>query len=237
MITQTNESFDSRCNGLSNLITSIENKILKKICEINKTHDNLKCIEICDICGVNGAHNWNNGECLYVCGQDCPEKTSHTELSCDTNCLICQTKGIQHSEPVEYSWNENNHWYNCTKCGAEIKEKHINRVSDHKYDADKHWRYCGICNYEFTSSSENHLYNYSQIKGDNWEHNKYCSVCKYTVIESHLQDIVKIIPLDNSQHQITTKCKNCDFTRTQKSNCAMDDFSRPYCAICRREMI
>ena len=106
-------------------------------------------------------------ECTGCVGQQLGKEAHAYDDACDTDCNVCgKIRVITHSYPDEWDQSEEEHWKECSVCGAE-KER-----AEHTFDNDCDTE-CNTCGYVRTTT---HAYGDTFSKNDN-KHWKVCSSC------------------------------------------------------------
>ncbi len=110
-------------------------------------------------------NHWH--ECTGCAGQQLGKEAHVYDNACDVDCNVCgKIRVITHSHPEEWGMSEEEHWKECSVCGAE------NEQAEHIFDNDCDTE-CNVCGYIRTTM---HTYGDTFSKNDN-KHWKVCSSC------------------------------------------------------------
>ena len=170
----------------------------------------------------DGTHSWNCSVCEY--------KTKENHTYQNGICTVCNARKrepLEHTHLYIMKFDANNHWYECTSCGATAENsKEAHKVITWKDNGDgTHKGNCEKCNYELkgTHTYENgsctackakekkpvcsHDY---QMNSDGNKHWKQCAKCRdidTSSIENHKVSTWK----DNGDGTHKGNCEKCNY--------------------------
>ncbi len=174
------------------------------------TEDKSKHRETCTVCGYSKtpvAHTVENWTTDKVPTED-EEGERHG------NCTVCNYKVVEkidmlehtHTKSDKYTWDENTHWYPCTKAGCSHKFDEVAHSAwTYVKEEDGHYQKCGVCGYAKEGEKTAHTLKYYQTERGE-KHYQKCETCGYKTEETeHVYDIVKSGPASHWKECICGK--------------------------------
>lgn len=191
------------------------------------------CDPTCEVCGYvrsaislihsytskewerDDTHHWRG--CLNCGEPQRGNKYDHIYTNaCDTSCNICgYTRTITHSYSTKWSTNSDNHWYECSVCGAKKDESaHQPGVAATETTVQT----CTVCGYVIKAAlGHTHQYDtdWSKDETAHW-HECDCGAKKDSA--SHKWDDGKVTtePTTSAEGERTFTCTVCGATRVEK---------------------
>ena len=172
----------------------------------------------------DGTHSWNCSVCEY--------KTKENHTYQNGICTVCNARKrepLEHTHLYIMKFDANNHWYECTSCGATAENsKEAHKVITWKDNGDgTHKGNCEKCNYE--------------LKGTHTYENGSCTACKAKEAKSACSHDYQMNSDGNKHWKQCIKCRDIDVssienhkTSTWKDN--GDGTHKGNCTVCGKSM-